>query len=123
MKYVLLLCLIVLLSSCTLYTIKSEETSSEFYAPKESADQVQYIENVRQSNIVIGQAIVNAERRQSMDEILGKLKYEAAMIGGDAITNIQTNGGDGRWARIKPKEFFGNSNVRANFLADVIVFK
>ena len=58
-----------------------------------------------------------------MEDVIDKLKYEAAILGGDAITNITTNAGTGKWAKIKPKKLFGNANVRTNFVADVIVFK
>ena len=67
--------------------------------------------------------MVNGERTDSLEEIIPKMKYEAAMLGGDAITNIRTNAGTGKWAQIKPKQIFGNANLRINFVADVLVFK
>ncbi len=117
---ILILCLLTL-SACSLYSIQSDITSAKYYPPKE-ADQVNYVENAQKSHEVIGIVIVNAERNQKMDRVLQKLKYEAGILGGDAVTNIQTNDGQGRWARIKPK-IFENSNVRANFMADVIVYQ
>ncbi|MFA5060314.1 MAG: hypothetical protein WC676_06785 [Candidatus Omnitrophota bacterium] len=116
------------LSSCSLYVIDSNETSLEYYSPKSSANDVAYLETVDKPHEMIGIVTVNVERTQSENdtaktEIINKLKQEAATMGGDAITNIQTNAGTGAWAKAKPKKLFGNANIRTNFTADVVVFK
>jgi len=111
------------LNACSLYTVDSQYSSSEFFPPKSSLNDVQVLETVEQPHEIIGTVKVNAERHQKMENILERMKREAAILGGDAITNIRTNAGKGKWAQIKPKDLFGNSNVRTNFIADVIIFK
>ena len=111
--------------ACSLYTIDSETMTSEFYPSKNSRNEVVYLENVNRPYEMIGRVEVNAERTKTKEiqDIIDKLKYEAAILGGDAITNITTNAGNGKWAKNKPKKLFGNANIRTNFVADVIVFK
>jgi len=111
------------LSACSLYTIDSESTTYDFYPAKASTNDVAYLETVSQAHDVIGNVTVNAERNQKIQEVLEKLKKEAAVLGGDAVTNIRTNAGTGKWAKIKPKKLFGNANIRSNYTADVVVFK
>ena len=111
------------ISSCSLYQIDSQNTTDRFYPPKDSIEDVTYIYSVTQPYDIIGQVIINAERRQSLNEVIEKMKYEASIIGGDAITNIRSNSGTGRWAKMKPQKIFANANIRSNFIADVIVFK
>ena len=119
-----LVMLLFALIGCSLYQITSEELTSDYYPAKPSSEKVQYLENVARSYQVIGKVTVNAERIQSrkMLDIIEKMKFEAAQLGGDAITNIAANTGTGTWARIKPK-LFDNANLRTNFTADVIIFK
>ncbi len=109
-------------SSCSLYRLDAQVTTTEVYPPKTSAAEVIYLERVRRPHKVIGTVIVNTERVQKMDSILEKLREEAALLGGDAITNLRTNNGTGKWIKIRPK-LFENSNIRQNFIADVIVFR
>ncbi|HOW36349.1 MAG TPA: hypothetical protein PL155_08065 [Candidatus Omnitrophota bacterium] len=109
--------------ACTLYQIDFESTSDNYYPAKTSANEVVYLETVNRPYEVIGTVTVNAERNQKLDNVVDKLKLEAAILGGDAITNIQTNAGTGKWAKTKPKKIFGNANVRTNFVAQVIAFK
>ncbi len=110
-------------SGCSLYQLDLESTATDYHPAKPSKNEVAYLENTNKPYEVIGRVTVNAERNQKMNEGIDKLKYEAAILGGDAITNITTNAGTGKWARIKPKNLFGNANIRTNFVADVIVFK
>jgi len=123
------LSLAFLLSACSIYQIESEENGSEFYPSKSSIDQVAYLETISREYEVIGQVRVNTERNQKtidgvgFEGILARLKQEAAVIGGDAITNIHTDTGTGRWAKNKPQKLFGNANIRVNYMADVVVFK
>jgi len=111
-----------LLSACSLYQVNSDYTSNEFYPPKETVGQVIYLETVDRPHQVLGSVTVNVERHQKLSNILERMKREAAILGGDAVSNIRTNTGTGKWAQIKPKELFGNANVRSNYVADVIVF-
>ncbi len=121
-KIISLLMLVVFTSACSLYRVNSEDTTLEFYPPKASADEVSYAENISRSYKVIGRVTVNTERVQGREDVLHKLKREAAILGGDAITNISTNAGTGRWVEIKPK-FMKNSHIRQNYVADVIVYQ
>jgi len=118
-----LLSSLLFVSACSLYQVDSDYSTLEFYPPKSSTNQVIYLEVVNRPHIVIGTVTVNAERHQKISHILERMKRETAILGGDAFTNIQTNAGTGKWARIKPKELFGNAHVRANYIADVIVFE
>lgn len=119
--YLIVLFVALVTSSCALYSINSEDTTMDYFAPKASKEEVAYLENVGRPYQVIGQVTVNAERNQKMYRVIDKLKYEAAILGGDAITNITMNAGTGKWVQIKPK-LFEKANVRSNFIADVIVF-
>ena len=122
MKRCIILAVVCLpLWACTLYQISSDDTTLTFYAPKASTAGIEYLDTVTQPHEVIATVTVNAERNQSMDEILGKMKQEAAELGGDALTNMRTNAGTGRWASVKP-HLLKNSHVRANFVVDVVAF-
>ncbi len=121
-KIFLLLVLTSVLTSCTFYQINSKDTSSNFYAPKTSIDEVQYLEKVDRAFDVIGEVSVTTERRQSLSDVLPKLKQEAAILGGDAITDIQVDSTD-RWKKIKPQKLFANGYIRAVYTAKVIIFK
>jgi len=120
--FLLTLGILILTSACSLYTISSEETSLNLYPQKSSINDVVYLETVNRPFELIGYATVNAERNQKINEIIEKLRYEAAILGGDAITDITQNFGNGTWVQIRPK-LFKNSNVRSNFVAKVIVLK
>jgi hypothetical protein len=50
------------------------------------------------------------------------MKREAAMLGGDAITNIQQYAG-GIWKKIPPQKLLGNAYIRANFTATVVAYQ
>ena len=116
--------LVWLTSGCSLYQVTSETTNEDFFPQKTSPAEVLYLEKVDRPYIVIGHAIVNTERRnQKMPEIIAKLKYEASILGGDAITNITSNPGTGQWAKKKPQKFLGNAHIRLNYVADIIVFQ
>ena len=111
----------LLLCSCSLYRIQSEEVSDNFYPPKESADGVVYMEHLSRPVEVVGYITVNAERVQKLDEVIMKLKKEAAVLGADAITNVQS-GATAIWKKL-PQKAFENGYVRANFTATAVVFK
>lgn len=109
-------------AGCTFYSIDSKDTTQDFYAPKQSIDDVQYIEKVEQPSIEIGVVTVTTERRQSLEDVLPKLKQEAAILGGDIITDIQTNA-TGAWKVLKPQKLLGNAYVRCEYSAKVLVLK
>jgi len=111
-----------LTSSCSIYHVNSAGTTSTFY-PSRLISEVTYQENIDRPHKIIGTITVNAERRQdSTNEIIEKMKREAAILGGDAITNIQSDA-TGVWKRLPVQQVIGNAYVRANFTASVAVFE
>ena len=113
--------IMVALTGCSLYNINSEDITADYYPSKKAADVV-YVENIGQPHEVIGYVTVNAERRQEVSEVMEKIKREAAVIGGDAITNIKTDA-SGAWKKLPAQKLLGNAYIRANFSATVVVFK
>ena len=124
MKYFLLSIALMtgLLSGCTVYQIDSKDTTLDFYPPKKSIDEVGYMEKIDKPYEEIGVVSVTTERRQSLEDVLPKLKYEAAILGGDAITDVKTDAG-GTWKNIKLQKFLANANIRTKYTAKVVVLK
>ncbi len=121
-KLFLLPLLALVLTGCTIYQIDSKDTTDNFYAPKTEIDQVQYLETVDRAHDQIGVVTVTTERRQSLEDAIPKLKQEAAILGGDAITDIQSDATE-NWKKVRPKKLLGNAYIRATYTAKVIVFK
>lgn len=121
--FFILICSVFLLAGCTIYHIDSEDITLDYYPAKSSPDQVDYVQNISRPHEVIGYVMVNTERRQQeRAELIEKLKKEAAVLGGDAITNIETDA-TGLWKKLPAQRVIGNAYVRANFKATVIVYK
>lgn len=122
----ILISLLLFFPGCSFYQISSEEISSDFYPSKSSKNDVQYIENIKKTNRpykVIGSVTVNTERNKKRELVLDQLKRQAALVGGDAITNVTTNDGTGLWAKNKPRWLLANANIRINYVAQVIVLE
>jgi hypothetical protein len=111
-----------LLTGCTIYQIDSSDSTENFYPAKTAIDQVQYLEKVDRAVEEIGIVTVTTERRQSLEDVLPKLKQEAAVLGGDAITDVK-NDATGTWKKIRPKKLFGNAYIRETYSAKVLIFK
>ena len=124
MKYVVLSIFLAVgfLSGCSVYQIDSKDTTPDFYPPKKSIDDVAYLEKIDKPYEEIGVVTVITERRQTLEDVLPKLKNEAAILGGDAITDIQTDADD-IWKKITPQKFFGNAYTRVKYTAKVVVLK
>ncbi len=124
MKYLTLSILLMtgFLSGCTIYQIESKDSTQDFYAPKKSVDEVVYLESIDKPYEEIGTVMVTTERRNSLEDVLPKLLYEAAILGGDAITDIQTNA-TGTWQKIRPQKLLGNAYIREQVTAKVVVLK
>ncbi len=124
MKYFVLFLLLAVgpLSGCSFYQVDSKGTTPDFYEPKKSIDDVAYLEKIDQPYEEIGVVTVITERRQTLEDVLPKLKNEAAILGGDAITDIQTDA-DVLWKKVKPHKLFGNAYTRAKYTAKVVVLK
>lgn len=110
------------IAGCSIYHVHSEDATTKYYESKRTANDVVYLENVEQDNEVIGYITVNAERRQKLNEVIEKMKREAAVMGADAVTNIQEDS-TGEWKQLPRQDFIGNGYVRANFSASAIVLK
>jgi len=108
-------------SGCSIYHVDSVDTTEDYYPSKQTANEVVYLETVDKPHQVIAQVVVNTERRKTINEVLGKIKREAAILGGDAITNIRTDASGG-WRKLPAQELIGNGYIRANFTADVVVY-
>ena len=123
MKQLLLLALLAFgFTGCTVYQIDSRDTSSDFYAPKKNIDDVAYLEKIDKPFVEIGIVTVTTERRQSLADILPKLKQEAAILGADAIMDVQSDS-SGVWKSVKLQEIFGNGYIRSNISAKAVVYK
>lgn len=121
-KLFLLLITILLVSSCSLYRINSEDVTTDYYPSKTSASEVAFMDIVAQPHEVIGYVTVNAERVKGFDDVVSKMKREAAILGGDAITDLKTDA-TGTWKKLPAQEFIGNGYIRANFTSTVVVFQ
>ncbi len=117
-----LIFVLVVTAGCSLYRISSQDTTVDYYPAKQSSDEVIYLETVKKPSVQIGTVTVNAERRQRISDVLEKMKREAAILGGDAITDVKTDA-TGAWKSLPAQEFIGNGYIRANFTAKVIVFQ
>ena len=121
-KILTLVTFVLLTSSCSLYHINSIDSSDTYY-PTTSADEVVYMEEVDGDYSIIGTVTINAERKQrNIDDVIVKMKREAAILGGEAITDIQSDA-TGVWKRLPVQQTIGNAYVRANYTASVIVFE
>ena len=114
--------LVVFTSGCTVYQIDSKDTSQDFYPPKTSIDDVVYMEKVDKPYTEIGTVTVTTERNQALRDVLPKLKQEAAVLGADAITDLQSSSSD-LWKQLKPQQLLGNAYIRTDYTAKAIVWK
>lgn len=121
-KFVFLLLFCVTLTGCSLYYVNSEDTTTEYYPAKKSSEEVIFMETIDKPHEIIGVVTVNTERRQSLNDVIVKMKREAAILGGDAITNLQSDA-TGVWKKLPAQDLLGNGYVRANFTASVVIFK
>jgi len=117
-----LLFLVIFTSGCTVYQIDSKDTSEDYYSPKTSVDQVDYLEKVDKPYTEIGTVTVTTERRQPIAEVLPKLKQEAGMLGADAITDVQGDATD-FWKSLPQQKVIGNGYIRSTYTAKAIVWK
>ncbi|MCB9757430.1 MAG: hypothetical protein H6753_03285 [Candidatus Omnitrophica bacterium] len=109
----ILLMLLFTLSGCTFYGVDAQEiVMAPLGQNKPAASEIQYLETVTVPYEVIGHVTVNTERRNSMEEVIEKMKRQVSVLGADAITNIvQTD---------KPSSI---TRIRTVYTGTVIVFK
>lgn len=117
-----LLLITIFSSGCSIYRIDSKETSSDYFVPKTNIDDVAYVEKPDKDFTEIAEVTVTTERRQSLDDVLPKLKQEAGMLGADAITDVQNDATDA-WKKYAPQKLLGNAYIRTTYTAKAIVWK
>ena len=120
-KFLFLISVAFLTSACSLYRVNTEEISYNYYPPTKP-ETVAVMDSVTQPHEVIGYVTVNTERNQKMDDVLYKMKKEAAKLGGNAITNIHSDA-TGAWKKVPAQKLLGNAYIRANFTAQVVVLR
>ena len=114
--------LVLFTASCSIYHVNSVDSTDAFY-PATAPEDVVYMEDIDRDHEIIGTVIVNAERKQrDIDDIINKMKREAAILGGNAITDIRSDA-TGSWKKLPAQPMIGNGYVRANYSASVVVFK
>jgi hypothetical protein len=117
-----LLFLAVFSSGCTVYQIDSKDTTQDYYVPKTNIDDVTYVETTDKPYAQIAEVTVTTERRQTLNDVLPKLKQEAGMLGADAITDVQSDATD-FWKKLPQQKFIGNGYIRSTYTAKAIVWK
>ena len=121
--FYLLFAPIFFLTGCSLYHVDSQETALDSYAPKVSAEQVVYQENIERTHEVIGVVSVTADRARPLEDIIDIMKGEAAMLGGDAITEVHSGPAAPVAGHGKSSGLFANAAIRLQYSAKVIAFK
>jgi hypothetical protein len=109
----MILMLLLISSGCTFYGVDAQEiVMAPFGQNKQTNIEIQYLETVTVPYEVIGHVTVNTERRNSIEEVIEKMKRQVSMLGGDAVTNIiQTD---------KPSPI---AHIRTVYTGTVIIFK
>lgn len=120
--FFLVLFLTISTNGCSIYHVDSQDISSTFHPSKRSINEVEYLSEVERPHEIVGYVTVNTERSQKFDEIIERMKREAAILGGDAIINIRSDA-TGQWKRLPVQDVIGNAYIRANYSAAVIIFK
>ena len=119
--YPILVAFVLVSNGCSVFQVDSRTETTKYYPPKTSVSEVAYLESLDKPYEVIGTVIVTTERRQALENVIPKMLYEASVMGGDAITDIQTDA-TGAWKKIKPQALLGNAYIRSNYSAKVVVF-
>jgi len=120
-KFIFTLAACFVLVGCSIYSVDSQDTTLDFYPPKASPDKVAYLGKVDQPHEVIGIVTVDAERNSPFEEVVAKMKDEAAILGGDAITDVHQDLGEG--AGNKTGTVLGKAYIRIRYTAKVVAFK
>ena len=121
-KIFILMMFVFLASGCSIISVDSKDLTEDYYPSKRSKDDVVYLEEVNRPHKIIATVTVNTERNQRVNDVIEKMKYEAAILGGDAITDLKTDAG-GIWKKLPAQKLMSNAYVRANFTASVVIFQ
>ncbi len=125
MKHLTTLLLITVLSctSCSIYHINSDQqVFLEDRNANRDPQEIEVLENVSRAHKVLGTIVLNTERNEDMYSILWRMKKEAVVMGGDAITNLKVNA-TGFWEKMPFKKLTANGYIRANFTVDVVAYE
>mgnify|MGYP001346131973 CR=1 FL=1 len=125
MKHLTTLLLITVLSctSCSIYHINSDQqVFLEDRNANRDPQEIEVLENVSRAHKVLGTIVLNTERNEDMYSILWRMKKEAVVMGGDAITNLKVNS-TGFWEKVPFKKLTANAYIRANFTVDVVAYE
>lgn len=107
----------LILSSCSFYQVRSQDDSGFSLAePKKSFMDVEYVSETKKPHQVIGTLRVNTERNRGMEDVIRKMKMEAAVLGGDAVTEVMPDP-----EAAKKKE--SNARMRVDYVGKVIVYQ
>lgn len=117
-----MLCSLVLWSGCSVYRVDSQDTTLDFFPPKSSVDQVSYVASPERPHEIIGVVTLTADRAHPFAEAVDRMRQEAAILGGDAITDIRV-GPDSFGGTSKGKKRTVVANIFEHYSAKVIVFK
>ena len=118
-KIVLVVVSGLILSSCSFYNIKSQQDSTEAVVvtqQKKSFTDVEYAPDVLRPYQVIGTLRVKTERNRDWDDVIRKMKMEAAVMGGDAVTDIILD-------PEMRKDKQANKKLRVYYIGQVIVYE
>lgn len=107
-KIVVFLMLIMALPGCSFYRVDSQDTTLDFYPAKASFSDVAYLEKIDKPYEVVGIVAVSVENGQPLADVLGQMRGQAALLGGDAITAVE----------VEPE-----GAMRKRYKSKVVVFK
>lgn len=107
-----------ILASCSFYSINSVDESSAPVMPdaKKSFFDVEYAPEPTEKYTVVGTVRAKTERNRDFDDVIRKMKMEAAVIGGDAITDVKLDPD-----MVKSKD--ANKKFRIDYVGKVIVYQ
>lgn len=101
-------------ASCSFYSIESREDSPVITQPKKSFFDVEYEPEIKRKYVVIGDLRVRTERNRNMNDVIRKMKMEAALMGADAVTGIRIDD--------QPQEK-EKSRLRIDYIGQAVVYQ
>ena len=89
-QLVVLFMAVTVLPGCSLYRIDSQDTTLDYYPPKASQQDVVYMERIDKPYEVVGVVAVSVEKVRPLSDVLEQMRVQAALLGGDAITALNS---------------------------------
>lgn len=112
----------ILLAGCSIYRIDSQDSTLDFYPPKSSFEQVACLEKVERPHEIIGIVTATTDRSRPTQEVINKMRHEAAILGGDAIIDIHSDDFN-MGGKSENEGLFKGQSILVHYSAKVIVFK